>query len=145
VIPMVTIINADGMILGRMASILATRLLAGEEIAVVNAEKAVISGTRARVFAIYRRKRERGSREGGPFFPRRPDHIVKRTIRGMVPYKRERGDSALKRVKVYVGVPKEFAGKEMETLEAASKTRLSTPQFVTVGTVSKFLGASFER
>jgi large subunit ribosomal protein L13 len=142
---MVTIINADGMILGRMASILATRLLAGEEIAVVNAEKAIISGTRARVFALYKHKRERGSRGWGPFFPRRPDHIVKRTIRGMVPYKRERGDDALKRVRVYVGVPKEFAGKEMETLEAASKTRLSTPQFVTLGTVSKFLGSSFER
>ena len=142
---MVTIINADGMILGRMASILATRLLAGEEIAVVNAEKAIISGTRARVFGIYKRKRERGSREGGPFFPRRPDHIIKRTIRGMVPYRRERGHDALKRIKVYVGVPREFAGQEMQTLEAASMKRLGNPQFVTLGTVSKFLGASFER
>jgi len=142
---MVTIIDADGMILGRMASILATRLLAGEEIAVVNAEKAIITGTRARVFSIYRRKRERGSREGGPFFPRRPDHIVKRTIRGMVPYRRERGHNALKRIKVYVGIPKEFAGKEMETLEAASVKRLGNPRFVTLGTISKFLGASFGR
>ncbi|HVN66673.1 MAG TPA: 50S ribosomal protein L13 [Methanomicrobiales archaeon] len=142
---MVAIINADGLILGRMCSILATRLLAGEEIAVVNAEKAIITGTRARVFSTYRTKRERGSREGGPFFPRRPDHIVKRTLRGMVPYRRERGHDALKRVRVYVGVPKEFAGKEMETLEAASKNRLSTPRFVTLGTVSSFLGASFER
>ncbi len=142
---MVTIIDADGMILGRMASILATRLLAGEEIAVVNAEKAIITGTRARVFSIYRRKRERGSREGGPFFPRRPDHIVKRTIRGMVPYRRERGHDALKRIKVYVGIPKEFAGKEMETLEAASVKRLGNPRFVTLGTISKFLGASFGR
>jgi large subunit ribosomal protein L13 len=142
---MVTIINAEGMILGRMASILATRLLTGEEIAVVNAEKAIITGTRARVFSIYQRRRERGSREGGPFFPRRPDHIVKRTIRGMVPYRRERGHDALKRIKVYVGIPKEFAGKEMETLEAASVKRLGNPQFVTLGTVSKFLGASFGR
>jgi large subunit ribosomal protein L13 len=142
---MVSIINADGMILGRLSSILATRLLAGEEIAVVNAEKAIISGTRARVLSHYRRKRERGSREGGPFFPRRPDHIMKRTVRGMVPYRRERGDDALKRLRVYVGVPKEFAGKEMETPEAASKTRLSTPQFVTLGAVSSFLGSSFER
>ncbi|MDD1671291.1 MAG: 50S ribosomal protein L13 [Methanomicrobiales archaeon] len=140
---MVTIIDADGMILGRMASILATRLLAGEEIAVVNAEKAIISGTKARVFSLYRHKRERGSRGWGPHFPRRPDHIIKRTIRGMVPYKRERGSEALKRVKVYVGVPREFQGKEMETLEAASVKRLSTPQFVTLGTVSRFLGASF--
>lgn len=38
------IINADGLILGRMASIIAKRLLKGEKIAVVNAEKAVISG-----------------------------------------------------------------------------------------------------
>jgi large subunit ribosomal protein L13 len=142
---MVTIIDAEGMILGRMASILATRLLAGEEIAVVNAEKAIITGTRARVFSTYQRRRERGSREGGPFFPRRPDHIVKRTIRGMVPYRRERGHDALKRIKVYVGIPKEFAGKEMETLEAASVKRLGNPQFVTLGTVSRFLGASFER
>jgi len=142
---MVAIINADGLILGRMCSILATRLLAGEEIAVVNAEKAIISGTRARVLSHYRTKRERGSREGGPFFPRRPDHIVKRTLRGMVPYRRERGDDALKRIRVYVGVPKEFLGKEMETLEPASKNRLSTPRFVTLGAVSTFLGSSFER
>jgi large subunit ribosomal protein L13 len=142
---MVAIINADGLILGRMCSILATRLLAGEEIAVVNAEKAIISGTRARVLSHYRTKRERGSREGGPFFPRRPDHIVKRTLRGMVPYRRERGNDALKRIRVYVGVPKEFLGKEMETLEPASKNRLSTPKFVTLGAVSTFLGSSFER
>jgi large subunit ribosomal protein L13 len=142
---MVTIINADGLILGRMSSILATRLLAGEEIAVVNAEKAIISGTRARVLSLYRRKRERGSREGGPFFPRRPDHIVKRTVRGMVPYKRERGDDALKRLRVHVGMPKEFAGKELETLEEASFRRLSSPRFVTLGAVSSFLGSSFER
>jgi large subunit ribosomal protein L13 len=117
---MVSIINADGMILGRLSSILATRLLAGEEIAVVNAEKAIISGTRARVLSHYRRKRERGSREGGPFFPRRPDHIMKRTVRGMVPYRRERGDDALKRLRVYVGVPKEFAGDPRGGLEDAA-------------------------
>jgi large subunit ribosomal protein L13 len=142
---MMTIINADGLILGRMCSILATRLLAGEEIAVVNAEKAIISGTRKRVLQNYRHKRERGSRGWGPFFPRRPDHIVKRTVRGMVPYRRERGNDALKRLRVYVGMPKEFTGKEMETLEAASVKRLSTPQFVTLGAVSSFLGSSFER
>jgi len=46
---MVTIINGDGLILGRLASITAQRALAGEEIAIVNAEKAIISaaGTRA--------------------------------------------------------------------------------------------------
>ncbi|MDD1648566.1 MAG: 50S ribosomal protein L13, partial [Methanomicrobiales archaeon] len=111
--------------------------------AVVNAEKAVISGTKARVFAIYEKKRSRGSREGGPFFPRRPDHLVKRTIRGMLPYKREPGREAFHRVKVYVGVPPEFAGKEMESFPEAHVSRLSSPRYVTVGAVSTFMGAKY--
>jgi large subunit ribosomal protein L13 len=140
---MAVVVNAEGMILGRMASLLARRLMAGEEIAVVNAEKAVISGTKARVFATYERKRSRGSREGGPFFPRRPDHLVKRTIRGMLPYKREPGREAFHRVRVYVGIPPEFAGKEMESFPEAHVSRLSSPRYVTVGAVSTFMGAKY--
>ena len=140
---MVTVIDGDGLLLGRMASMVARRAMSGEEIAIVNAEKAVISGSRARVLVNYGHKRSRGSREGGPFFPRRPDHIVKRTIRGMLPYKRTVGSDAFKRVRVYVGVPVEFAGSEREVLEAAHMNRLNTPKFVTVGAVSTFLGAKY--
>ncbi|HZD43019.1 MAG TPA: 50S ribosomal protein L13, partial [Methanomicrobiales archaeon] len=92
---------------------------------------------------IYYRKRHRGSVEGGPFFPRRPDHILKRTIRGMLPYKRARGSEAFKRVKVYVGVPAEFAAVERVRLEEADMNRLSTPQYTTLGEISTFLGAKF--
>ena len=140
---MVTIINGDGLLLGRLASITAKRALAGEEIAIVNAEKAVISGSRSRVFANYQHKRSRGSTGWGPFVPRRPDHLMKRTIRGMLPYKRTRGADAFRRIKCYVGVPVEFAGKEMEVPEEAHMNRLNNPQFVTLGTVSTFLGAKF--
>lgn len=140
---MVQVIDADGLLLGRMASIVAQRALAGEEIAIVNAEKAIVSGSKAHVLTNYKMKRERGSREGGPFFPRRPDQIVKRTIRGMLPYKRERGAAALKRVRVYVGVPAEFAGMDMETLESAHIDRLSIPRYVTIGTISTTLGAKY--
>jgi len=140
---MSTVINGEGLLLGRMASIVAKRALNGEDIAIVNAELAIISGSKERVFGNYKRKRSRGSVEGGPFFPRRPDHIVKRTIRGMLPYKRPVGDAALKRVRVYVGVPEEFDGKEMESLEEAHIDRLNNPQYVTLGTVSSFLGAKY--
>ncbi|MFY1645128.1 50S ribosomal protein L13, partial [Methanoculleus bourgensis] len=57
---MVTVIDADGLLLGRMASVVAGRALAGEEIAIVNAEKAIVSGDRAYVLADYYRKRNRG-------------------------------------------------------------------------------------
>ena len=140
---MVTVIDADGLLLGRMASMIAQRALAGEEIAIVNVEKAIVSGSRAHVLANYTTKRERGSREGGPFFPRRPDHIVKRTIRGMLPYKRERGIAAFKRIKAYVGVPVEFSGVETETLEAAHIDRLSSPRYLTIGAISTNLGAKY--
>jgi large subunit ribosomal protein L13 len=140
---MVTVIDGDGLLLGRMASMVAQRAMSGEEIAIVNAEKTVISGSRARVLANYGHKRSRGSREGGPFFPRRPDHIVKRTIRGMLPYKRTVGSDAFRRIRVYVGVPVEFVGSEREILESAHMNRLNNPQFVTVGAVSTFLGAKY--
>ena len=140
---MVTVIDADGLRLGRLASIVAKRTLEGEEIAIVNAELCVVSGSRARIIADYDHKRKRGSREGGPFYPRRPDHILKRTIRGMVPYKRKRGSEALELVKVYVGVPEEFQDAEREVLEQAHIDGLSTPKFITLGEVSTRLGAKF--
>lgn len=140
---MVTIINGDGLLLGRLASIVAQRALAGEEIAILNAEKAIISGSRARVLGNYHHKRSRGSTGWGPFFPRRPDHLMKRTIRGMLPYKRQRGVDAMKRIKCYVGIPSEFVGKEMEVPEEAHMNRLNNPQFVTLGAVCTFLGAKF--
>ena len=142
---MVTIINGDGLLLGRLASLVAQRGLAGEEIAIVNVENVIISGSRARVLANYRHKRERGASgdRWGPFVPRRPDHLMKRTIRGMLPYKRPRGIDAFKRIKTYVGVPAEFAGKEMEVLEEAHMNRLNNPNHVTLGAVCTFLGAKF--
>ncbi|WP_292370857.1 50S ribosomal protein L13 [Methanoregula sp. UBA64] len=140
---MVTVINGDGLILGRLASVSAQRALAGEEIAIVNVEKVIISGSRARVLGNYYHKRERGSTDWGPYFPRRPDHIVKRTIRGMLPYKRPRGIDAFKRIKCYVGVPAEFANAKMEVPEEVHMDRLNNPQFVTLGAVSTALGAKF--
>jgi large subunit ribosomal protein L13 len=140
---MVTVINGDSLILGRLASLTAQRALAGEEIAIVNVEKAIISGSRARVLANYNHKRVRGAADWGPYFPRRPDHIMKRTIRGMLPYKRPRGVDAMKRIRCYVGVPVQYVGKELEVLEEAHMDRLNNPQFVTLGAVCTSLGAKF--
>ncbi len=140
---MVTVINADNLILGRLASLVAKRALDGEEIILVNVEKAVITGTRKRVTGIYLQKRQRGSKEGGPFFPRRPDAIMKRTIRGMLPYKRQPGREAFQRVKAYVGIPKQFREAAMETLEEAHASRLGSSRYVTLESVSSYLGAAF--
>ncbi|MEM4524429.1 MAG: 50S ribosomal protein L13, partial [Archaeoglobaceae archaeon] len=80
------VINAEGHILGRLCSVIAKRLLMGERIVVVNAEKAVITGNKANIFERYKEKYDRGSKEKGPYFPRHPEKIFKRTVRGMLPW-----------------------------------------------------------
>ncbi len=140
---MVTVIDGENLLLGRLSSIVATRILAGEEIAIINAEKVIVSGASAMVLNEYQVKRVRGSVEGGPFLPRRPDHLVKRTIRGMIPYKTRPGAAAFRRVKTYVGVPYELKDVEAEVLEDAHRSRLSGARYISVGEISKNLGAKF--
>jgi large subunit ribosomal protein L13 len=139
-----TVIDAKGLILGRLASTVAKQLLSGdEEIYIVNAEKAVISGSRATTLKDYRETRERGATEFGPYFPKRPDRILKRTIRGMLPYKRTRGRDAMSRLKVYVGVPYELKGAELITIKEADMGRLSSSKYIELGEVSQKLGSKF--
>lgn len=136
-----TVIDASNLILGRMASTVAKRLLNGEEIHLINAEKAIISGRKDTTFERYKKYTDRGSREFGPNFPKRPDQIVARTIRGMIPHKKNTGREAYKRLKVYIGAPTELSKEPAVTLENASITRLSTSNYVVLGDLSKKLGS----
>ncbi|MCX9014646.1 MAG: 50S ribosomal protein L13 [Candidatus Methanoperedens sp.] len=135
-----TVIDANNLILGRLASDVAKRLLNGEVINIVNAEKTIISGRKVATFDRYKQYASRG-RDFGPYFPKRPDQIVKRTVRGMIPYKRERGKEAFKNLKVYIGVPRELSEQETTTIERASISRLSTSKYTVLGELSKKLGS----
>ncbi|MBU4374737.1 MAG: 50S ribosomal protein L13 [Candidatus Methanoperedens sp.] len=138
-----TVIDANNLILGRMASFVAKRLLNGEEIKIINAERAIISGRKDTTFERYKRYVDRGSREFGPRFPRRPDQIVSRTIRGMIPHTKMMGREAYNRLKVYIGVPPELGKEQASTVEEASITRLSTSNYTVLGDLSRKLGSKF--
>ena len=135
---MVTIIDADGAILGRMCTNVAKRLLSKESIAVINSEKAIISGKKSVIKNHYKQKREVGTYRKGPFFPRMPDRLVKRTVRGMIPYQTPHGREAFKKLKCYMGIPKEFEGKKFEKIEDAKKLPV---EYITVEELSRALGA----
>lgn len=107
------IIDAENAVLGRLSSFLAKKALLGKEIRIVNSEKAIVQGKEKDILEKYREKRARGGYGKGPKFPTSPDMIVKRTIRNMLPYKQARGREALKRIRCYKGIPKEFQGKKM--------------------------------
>ena len=136
---MVTIIDADGVILGRMCTTVAKRLLGEEEIAIVNSEKAIITGKKSAIKDRYKKKRELGTYRKGPFFPRMPDRFVKRTVRGMIPYQSPHGRTAYKKLKCYIGIPREFEGKKFEKTKEAEK---QPAEYITVKELSISLGAN---
>lgn len=135
------IIDATDLILGRMASVAAKKALLGEEIKIVNCEKAVITGSKKYLLEKYKSKRDKGVPLKGPYFPRMPDRIVRRTIRGMLPYKKPRGRDAFKRVMCYIGVPDEFSREKTITIKEANLSKLPTLKYLTIRQISKNLGA----
>ena len=137
---MTLIIDAEGATLGRLCTNAAKKLINGEEIAIVNSEKAIISGKKIAIKNRYNKKREVGTYRKGPFFPRMPDMIVKRTIRGMIPYQTPHGRAAFKRLKCYIGIPKEFEGEKFEIIEDAKKQPVD---YITIEELSKSLGVQF--
>ena len=134
-----TIINADKLVVGRMASYIAKRLLEGEEIIVVNAEKAVYTGKKKSKVKDAKKFLEVGHPRMGPFHYRQPDKIVRKSVRGMIPTRKAKGKLAYKRLKVYIGVPEELKELEFQTVPNAAPKK-STYQVFSVGDYAKEIG-----
>lgn len=138
--PSPTVVDATGLVLGRAASVIAKRLLTGETIVVVNAEKSVVTGSRTQIIAHYTAARARGSVRSGPHFPRYADRIFRRTVRGMLPHLKTGGKTAFRRLVVHMGVPAEWKSAALQTIEDA-KARPSLRPPVTLAEVTVLLGA----
>lgn len=135
----VIIVNAEGLILGRMASKVAKSLLNGNKVIIVNAEKAIISGKKKSKVAEAKEFLEVGSPKRGPFHYRRPDRILRKTVRGMLPIRQPKGKSAYKRLRVFLGIPKEFEENQMIRLKEAKASKLTGP-YLTLGELAKEIG-----
>jgi large subunit ribosomal protein L13 len=133
------IIDATNLIIGRLATVVAKKALLGEKIHIVNAEKAVITGKKELVLSRYRQKKDRGAPRKGPYLSRYADRILRKTIRGMLPYKLPRGKEAYSHVMCYLGVPEEFKDKKAETVQGANVSKVPNLNYMTLGDVSKLL------
>ncbi len=138
---MVTVIDGRNLVQGRLASVVAERIMEGEEVVVVNAEAIVITGVKENVFKDYRAKVIRGdtTKRKGPFYPRRADLLFKRCVRGMIPWTSTSGREAYRRLHVFVGTPQQFEDVDKERPEEAC--RKITGKYTTLGAVAKFLGS----
>lgn len=97
--------DSKGAIFGRMATVIAKELLKGKSIDLINCEEIIISGRKG-LFAervLQKRKMGSGGSLKGPRYIRQSDRLVKRMIRGMLPWDRTKGREAFKRLRCYVG------------------------------------------
>jgi len=132
-------IDAAGHVAGRLASKAAKEALKGKSVCIVNAEKAIISGNPKFLIKFYGEKVSRGNPYHGPFYPRMPDRMLRRIIRGMLPYKKSRGKEAYRRVMVYNSVTENLSGANFASPGEQGKS--SRTKFITLGELSKNLGA----
>ncbi len=132
------VIDASGMVCGRFASAVAKMLLNGESVAIINVEKAVISGSPASIARLYKVRLDRGDKYKGPFLSRLPDRMIHRMIRGMIPHRTDSGRKALRRLHVYIGSPKDIAGNPADMV--FKKSSDLTSEYITLQELSHKLG-----
>ncbi len=136
------LINCENMILGRAASYAAKQALLGEEVALVNCEKAIVTGARSYLIEHYRHKfLERGNPHKGPFISKQPERYMRRVVRGMLPWDKARGQEAFKRVRCFIGMPEQFSKGPFMQLKNAHAEKLPTLKYMKLNDLLKIVGA----
>ncbi len=135
------IVDGTNLIAGRLCSHVAKLLIEGNRVSIVNTENIMLSGDRDAIIKSYREFLEIASINNpkfGPFHPRRPDTIITKMVRGMLP-KKPSGKTALKRLRAYLGVPDELRSMTKTQFEDA-KIRRASPYYTSVGELGRMVG-----
>jgi len=134
--------DANDKVLGRLGSVVAKALLSGDEVAIINSQDAIITGDKRVIRARYKIRldlQEKENPDHSPYWPRRSDMLMKRVIRGMLPYRKPSGKSAYRRLRVYIGVPELYKSiKPIEIISKNPKTIYSG--YIRLSELSKLLG-----
>ena len=114
------IVDAKGLVAGRLASKVAKAVVRGESVTIVNAEEAVIVGSKESTLAKYKMRVDAAVKSNphyGPKYSRIPDRILRRMIRNMFPTKKRVKKRMIERLTVFNSIPKELAQEKMEKFE----------------------------
>lgn len=114
------IVNAEGMVAGRLASKVAKKAINGETITIINAEKAVIVGSQTAVMAKFQQRVDAAVKSNphyGPKYSRIPSRILRRMIKGMLPNKSRTAERLLKQITVFNTVPVNIDISEAEVID----------------------------
>jgi len=136
------VVDGTNLIAGRLSSHVAKLLLKGNRVSIVNCEEIMLSGTRSNIIKEYKDFLKIASiihPDHGPFHPRRPDTIITRMIRGMLPRKKPSGITAHKRLRAYIGSPKQLKSLKKIQFDKAKITR-STANYTTMADLGRTIG-----
>jgi len=136
------VVDGTNLIAGRLCSNVAKLLLQGNNVSVVNCEKIMISGKRLSIVGEYKDFLKIASilhPKHGPFHPRRPDTILSRMVRGMLPRKKPSGQAALKRLRAYIGVPNQLKSSDKIQFDNA-KIRKPNSYYTSMAELGKASG-----
>jgi len=122
------IIDANGAIFGRLCSFAAKKALEGNEVIVVNSEKAVITGNKQNIIQKYINLRAKGGySQKGPKYTKIPYYMIKRGIRGMLPdHRKGIGKQALSKIRCYDEIPEEFKEQKMINIQGPNNSKFIT-------------------
>ena len=102
----------------------------------------MISGRKKSIFGEYNEFLKIASilhPKHGPFHPRRPDTIISRMVRGMLPRDKPSGMNAFKRIRAYIGIPKELKSLDRIQFEKAI-IRKSSSSYTRMSELAKNVG-----
>jgi len=131
------IIDAEGLVLGRLATEVASRLRGkhkptfaphidtGDHVIIINCDKVVLTSGKAEKKKVFRHSGFPGGIKEQTFadlMEKKPEDAVRNTVRGMLP-KNRLGRAELKKLKVYAGPNHPHAAQQPQVLELADARR----------------------
>lgn len=132
------VIDGKDLIFGRVASVSAKKALFGEKVVLLNCQDIVITGSKASIISKIKHLTDISHPYQGPYISKMPDRLVRRMIRNMLPYKKERGKKALKRIHCHIGVPEKYLKEKPETIDGAHVSKLRDLKFIRIRDISGF-------
>lgn len=136
------VVDGTDLLAGRLSSNVAKMLLEGIHVTIVNCEKIMISGSKKNIVKNYKDFLAISSilhPEHGPYHPRRPDTMIAKMVRGMLPRKKPSGQAALKRLRTHIGVPSQLRSSKKMILDKAKITR-SSANYTTMAELASEVG-----
>merc|ERR1712142_327671 len=145
----VVVIDGNGHLMGRLASVVAKQILSGQRVVVVRCEEINVSGNfyrnKLKVFD-YLRKRMNTKPSKGPYHFRAPSKCLFKVVRGMIPHKTKRGMEALNRLKVFDGIPVPYDRQKRMVVPSALRVLKLKPgrKYCSLGRLSSETGWKYQ-